>query len=367
MRIALYTQGAAFHGHTLKERPLGGSESASLYIARSLAQRGHDVTVFNNCPRPGSYDGVRYRTHREIVATSCLHPYDVCIFSRFYDTAAAVKSRRKVLWLHDVAGIQYYSSLPEFHRIIDRYFFIGQWQKEGFIKAYSIPVHKVYVTRNGVDLTLFEQSVKREPNKLIYINTPFRGLDVLLEMFPAIRKQRLDSELFLFTGMSLYGEGFSEWDREMAALYDLARTLPGVCLQEPVAKALLATELLSARLALYPSHFGECCSIASLETQAAGTPMVTSGLAGLKDTIIGGRTGILIDVDDATLLSRSPTYKKKFIAETIALLDDDRRWEMLSRNGREHVRSRYSWETIAAEWESEFMALLGNARPGVGL
>ncbi len=364
MRIALYTQGTAFHGHTLNEIPLGGSESAALYITRSLARRGHDVTVFNNCPRPGSYDGVRYCLHGGIVAASCRHPYDICIFSRFYDTASAVRAHRKVLWLHDVAGARYYSALPEFHRIIDRYFFIGEWQKDGFIKAYSVPTHKVYVTRNGVDPTLFDRFVKRERNKLIYINTPFRGLDVLLDVFPAIRKQRPESELFLFTGMSLYGEEFAERDREMAPLYDLARALPGVHLQKPVTKARLARELQSARLAVYPSHFRECCSIASLEVQAAGTPMITSALAGLKETIIDGRTGVLIGMDNTNLLSHSLTYKQQFIAETITLLDDDVRWQALSREGREHIRSRYRWDTVAAEWEAEFRVLLSDARPG---
>lgn len=365
MRLALYTQGTAFHGGTLEERPLGGSESASLYIARSLARRGHDVTVFNNCPRPGNYDGVRYRPYGEIVAASRGSTYDVCVFSRFYDTAAVVGAYRKVLWLHDVAGIRYYSALPEFNRVFDRYFFIGQWQKDGYIKAYKIPDHKTYVTRNGVDPTLFDRFVKRERNKLIYINTPFRGLDVLLDVFPAIRKQRPESELFLFTGMSLYGEEFAEQDREMAPLYDRARGLPGVHLQEPVTKARLARELQSARLAVYPSHFGECCSIASLEAQAAGTPMITSALAGLKETIIGGRTGVLIGMDDINLLSHSLTYKQQFIAETITLLDDDVRWQALSREGREHIRSRYRWDTVAAEWEAEFKGAAERCPAGI--
>ena len=92
--------------------------------------------------------------------------------------------------------------------------------------------------------------------------------------------------------------------------------------------------------------------------------MVTSALAGLNETIIGGRTGVLIEMDDPECLSHSPVYKRNFIAETIRLLEDDRRRETLSRNGRERIRSRYSWETVAAEWEAEFVGLLNDT--GIG-
>ena len=40
------------------ERPLGGSQSAAVYLARELAARGHGVTLFNGTSRPGIYLGV---------------------------------------------------------------------------------------------------------------------------------------------------------------------------------------------------------------------------------------------------------------------------------------------------------------------
>src|SRR5215470_12393659 len=40
------------------ERPLGGSQSAAVYLARELAARGHAVTLFNHTTQPGIYAGV---------------------------------------------------------------------------------------------------------------------------------------------------------------------------------------------------------------------------------------------------------------------------------------------------------------------
>ena len=41
--------GLVYDGNTLKNRGLGGSESATILVARELAAIGFPVTVFNTC------------------------------------------------------------------------------------------------------------------------------------------------------------------------------------------------------------------------------------------------------------------------------------------------------------------------------
>ena len=181
---------------------------------------------------------------------------------------------------------------------------------------------------------------------------------MLLEIFPLIRRQIPAAELYLYTGMSLYGDGFSAMDDKLEGLYRKARELEGVHLHTPVPKKQLAMELGSAYLSLYPSHFPECCSIASLECQAAGTPMITSDYAGLRDTLVNGETGVLIPVDDQEAISWSSVYRKRFVEETVNLLRDDEKWRMLSDNARRAIARRYTWNVIAKEWVLEFESLL---------
>jgi glycosyltransferase involved in cell wall biosynthesis len=358
MNIAFFTQGSSFNGDTLSEKGLGGSESALAYIAKALATLGNRVTVFNNCDFPGHYSGVEYKHFSEIVSYSKNNPLDVCVLSRFYEPAARVNARARILWLHDVAQTPYYrDAFPILNKYIDRYFFIGKWQQSGYLRLHEIPPEKIYLTRNGIDPELFRQKTKRSNNKLIYINTPYRGLDVLLKMFPAIRQSRPDVELYLYTGMSLYGDSFSDWEEELKPLYQYAEQIPGVHMCEPVPKQTLARELMSSRLSLYPSHFEECCSVASLETQAAGTPMITTRLGGLQDTIIDGETGVLIPANDPNSLSHSPEYQKKFISRTLSLLTNEAAWRKLSDGARNHAVNCYSWESISREWNSLFHSL----------
>ena len=58
--------GLPYDGDTLTKRGLGGSESATILMAKNLSKLGFKVTVFNNCnsdpnlAREGTYDGVQY-------------------------------------------------------------------------------------------------------------------------------------------------------------------------------------------------------------------------------------------------------------------------------------------------------------------
>jgi hypothetical protein len=105
-----------------------------------------------------------------------------------------------------VAQTPYYRhAFPILNNYIDRYFFIGKWQQSGYLRLHDILPEKTYLTRNGIGLELFRQETERSNNKLIYIYMPYRGLDVLLKMFPAIRQSRPDVELYLYTVISLYG------------------------------------------------------------------------------------------------------------------------------------------------------------------
>ena len=358
--IALYTRGTPFDGDSVESKGLGGSESALLYIARELAHLGHRVTVFCNCENPGTYQQVEYHSAENFIDFCEQHPQDICVFSRFYEALPQANATVKILWFHDFTDIKFYTvAIPVIDRYIDKYFLIGNWQKQRFTQAYTIADQKLYLTRNGIDLKLFGSPVRKDPNKLIYINTPFRGLDVLIDIFPQIQQEFPDIQLHVYSGMSLYGD---DENTELQNLFEKARQQKNIFIKPPVPKPALAKELMSSRLSVYPSHFKECCSIASLECQAAGTPMITSALAGLNDTIIDNVTGILIPVDNPDLLSRSGQYQQRFLEQTRRLLNDHAAWEKLSTNARQHMFERYSWKTIASEWLEEFHQSLQQQR-----
>ena len=79
--------------------------------------------------------------------------------------------------------------------------------------------------------------------------------------------------------------------------------------------------------------------ITPLEAMACGTPVVASAVGGLTDTVVDGRTGLLV-----------PPRRPDLLAGALqALLGDRSRLQTFGRAAAERARSRYSWERIAAE------------------
>src|SRR3990172_11967455 len=85
------------------------------------------------------------------------------------------------------------------HLPIDSIFAISHWQRDVWSRHFSIPTERFFLTRNGVDLKLFKPIEKRNRNRLIYASRPDRGLNILLKLFPSIRQQVPDAELYVFT------------------------------------------------------------------------------------------------------------------------------------------------------------------------
>src|SRR3990167_8720554 len=94
-----------WNGTTIYNQPLGGSESASIYLARSLARLGHKVVSL--APgAPGTVDGVEYRAVQTDIPWASEQQWDAVIVSRWYDILNNViwKSPAILCWLHDMPG-----------------------------------------------------------------------------------------------------------------------------------------------------------------------------------------------------------------------------------------------------------------------
>jgi glycosyltransferase involved in cell wall biosynthesis len=87
------------------------------------------------------------------------------------------------------------------------------------------------------------------------------------------------------------------------------------------------------------SPWYEPFGIVPLEAMACGVPVVASAVGGMLDSVVDGVTGAHVPPRDPAAL-----------AEVIgALLDAPDHRAALSRAGLERVRSRYSWDRVAAD------------------
>lgn len=346
-RIAIYC-GPTFEAWSpldTKNKGLGGSEEAVVYLSKELTKLGYCVDVYCNCSAPGQHDGVNYFNFwtysKEI-------PYNIFIAWRNSEYVEfAAESAQKYLWLHDVQKMEYYT--PERIDKIDKIFVLSKWHRDNLKE---IPDDKFYLTRNGIISSDFSMAnvVSRDPYKCVYASSPDRGLDVLLDMWPEIKAKCKDAHLHIFYGFTETYDKLHVNRSGMIAykehIMELVNKLDGVYYHGKVNHAELNTHFMSAGLWLYPTHFTEISCITAMKAQAAGMVPVTMTLAALDETVQHGYK-IDFSIDD----TRSRAAFKNI---TVDLLNDHAKQEKIRVPMIKWAKEHYDWMKVAEEWSRLF-------------
>lgn len=381
--LVLARMTTGFSGDTADKKPLGGSESALLYLSRELARLGHKVVIYNNCgSSAGMYAGVDYRpftTLADLVKHSKEEPYD--IFISFRDLPAflfPIKAKKRIWWGHDdFSNVWNYSDIRKYlgaaflkfagmliNRFCDELFVVSKWLGDICVEKVGVNRKKIYETKNGVywpyfsPLPLGEGAGVRAPHRLVYTSVPARGLDILLEIFPEIKKRVPEATLHVYCGWDL--GMLKDEDKKLAQdLYDKTNQ-PGVIREGTKKHSELAQELRRSSLMLYPSHpvpragfFAETSCIAALEAQAAGCPVIAAKRGALPESIQDGITGVLVDGEPY-----SENFKSRFVEETVKLLKDPERLAAMRPAAEKFIKENYTWDIIAKEWTDKFERML---------
>ena len=105
-----------------------------------------------------------------------------------------------------------------------------------------------------------------------------------------------------------------------------------------------------AKIVIY-APLMEPFGLVPLEAMACGTPVIGVKEGGIRETIIDGETGILIDRDG------------KECADAIKrLLLDEELCRRLGEKGREHVCKNWSWQKCTDRLEENFRKILNNSK-----
>ena len=345
--IIFYNQ-STFSGDELERRGVGGAETAMINLARELYKQNYNVKVYCNCLRPGRYDGVWYKYYKDLYKDLIeFNGCDSLIISREQAILLAEPELKQkynikqlVLWAHDMAAdpawVGFEVTAPKFDAVV----MLSKFHRNELFERYLSIASKTnfVIIGNGVNPNLYKKDIKKVKGRCIYSSTPFRGLDLLLEMWPQIKKRVPHAELYIFSSIKHYGEQYddSPWDH----LYTAAKQMPGVVYHGSVLQSRLAEEQLKAELLLYPNTFKETYCITAAECQTAGIPIISTKLGALPETV-KPNCGILIDADPYSI-----NYQKQFIETAVRLLTSDE----INNMSKECLKHDFSWPTRAKEW-----------------
>jgi len=268
LTVGFFDVGLEWSGTTdIREQSLGGSETALYYMARHLADLGHEVKVCCKArDKYGKAHGVAYYDHSQWGPMAATMLFDVLISNRSApQLCTKFHSNMNVLWCHDMPP-QKIDDLVRYLWNVDKVIVQSQFQaqqygkaRDGLPEGWLNPL--LYISRNGIDNKLIRSEtvgIRREKKKLIYISRPERGLQGLLQdIWPQLIEQDPDLELHLCT----YNMTGLEMPQHMLEFYSyidqLVAESKNVHILGALTKAKLYKELASARALIYPCHFAE--------------------------------------------------------------------------------------------------------------
>ena len=344
------------------KRALGGSQSAICYLAEEMAKQGNNISLFNNTAGRTISRGVLCVPidNNFVTNLQALNP-DFIVVSNDSRLGMQIKpllppETRLIFWpshAHDQAAVQHLQD-PIINRAWDGFSFVSNWQREQYQKQFGLDPSKANVLRNAIsprfeglfkkDIPVYTQ--KGETPVLAYTSTPFRGLDVLLAVFPIIKRAVPEAKLKVFSSMTVYQN--STEDDGYRDLYEKCNKTNGVEYIGSLSQPELAEELKKIHILAYPNTFAETSCIAVMEAMASGCKIVTSDLGALYETTAG--FGNLIPAAHNMAI-----YGKKFVEETIKTIhsitsSNTQDTETFIQAQINYVNTEYTWKARCAEW-----------------
>jgi glycosyltransferase involved in cell wall biosynthesis len=335
---------------SLNNGGIGGSETACIEITKRFASDGYSVEVYNDCGKhEGEYDGVQYWQYERFdpkEKSDLLVGWRQPLLPNAHPAA-----RQTWLWMHDLHCRDRLT--PELAADFDKVLGVSQYHADRLKQFYPF-IRSLDFVPNGIDLERFNpDESKRKRRKVVYLSSPDRGLDVLLNMWPRIvnglPEQGFngipDAELHVFYGfnnmekIAKTNPYYQEFIDNMSILLDQ----PGVVNHGRLGQADLAKEICDASIWAYPTSFLETSCISAMESMAAGLAVIASKVGALPCTL--GDAAILIPGH-----SQNEYYMNKFFWCLVALLLNDDVWQKYHSLSLTRA-PQFSWDNAYLKWK----------------
>jgi len=338
---------------------LGGSESACLGLMRALVARGHRVIAFTTKLHPEAlpidHAGVQWLSAHEIDGMSRVVDFDVFVSLRMpHVFALPVRAKYRMLWNQDLMiGEEPKNFTMALSWAYDEVAYVSEYHRKQWEGCLPELAPIGWATKNGYDPAYVPVDAVKNPNRIIHVTRPERGLRPILAMWPELKRRYPSAELHLCRYNSMYDA--SGWGRVCASYDDAVQAVNakvgGITYLGELGKADLYKAIAESAVMWYPgvADFAETSCIAAIEAQACGTPFVGSWKGALPETV---PNGILIQGD----ADRDEAYHEQSIEAVIDMLEGCKTqsfdYRMRQNGGRYHVQHGYTFAQLAEEWES---------------
>jgi len=393
--------GLPYDGDTLTKRGLGGSESATILMAKNLSKLGFKVTVFNNCnsdpnlAREGTYDGVQYLDN-SILDYKNDFKFDIVVSLRTIIPFLApnqykhfegyqpqryrhikVNAKHRVVWMHDTfanGDLMLEDLLIQGH--IDEVFTLSDFHStyvmncdHGKRRNFEVLKHRFFQTRNGIVQYHNEVDIRKKDPYLYVFNAAFtKGMKPLVEdIWPIVKQKIPEARLICIGGFYTFKDGKmdaqgQEW---LKMSQDPKNKELGIEFTGVIKQSEIADIMAKASYKLFPGAFPETFGISSLEAIAYNTPLITTRFGALEETAVSSAC-YLIDyaIEPNSLFPFIPKKRQveKFVGEVL-MAHHNRYLHQQKQYACNMIKGIVGWDSVALQWKQHFYRMLGHYLP----
>lgn len=316
-----------------------GSEEAVIYVSQELAKLGYRVVVFAVIPPDSRHFSPDANPRFVPLDYNDGTYFDIGISWRFVGLAKAIKTRAKkaYLWPHDPTALP---ATPEDIEAFDGVLWLSEFQKNAWAKANPLFNRFTEVFGNGILPDQFTPVTERKnPYSCVYISSYERGLKVLLDAWPTVKKEFPKATLDIYYGWRRSGITNVIEEARMAAQIESLAFL-GVREHGLIGHAELNEVCAKASFWTYPLVIKEAFCISALRAQFAGAvPIIIDGSA-LKETVQHGYKCQKAEEYLSTLLQAMRNGPEITLEER--------------QKQRAFILEKYTWPLIATKWKRLF-------------
>lgn len=335
--------------HTLEQRGVGGGITSRIRLSHALAERGHQVAAYVNCPSETTIGNVRYRhcgrverveTDIFVVGTSG-GGQDLTPLSR-----VRVSAQLRVLMVHGVAPPKGLERLA-----FDFVYAPSNFIRDIVVEQWGIPASQVFVCHRGVVRGRpglgSNRGRRRDPFALAYVGHPAKGYGETLAVLRLLREVDSRFRLHVYGGHGLWGE--TEQPLPHA---------PGVIYHGLIGQRRLARELTACGFSLNLQARQEPFGLAVVEAMRAGCIVLASPVGAYPEIIRHGYDGFLIPGSHADLATQ-----RRAADLILALIEQPDYADYIRRNA---MAAPLDWDEVARAWEGHWNWALGRRAAGDG-
>lgn len=250
---------------TLEREPLGGSEASVIRVAEGLASLGLKVCIVEaNCNEfePVMGQHCFFMHAKDLDKIQCKHYIQI----RVDRNPQLFPKARHYVWMHDVMK----KSEDAKQRNI-KVIAVSHWHKQNILNNSNYT--NIKVLYNPVPEELYTTRGVTNPNLLVWMSSPHKGLGKALELFKKIHEKNSAIQFIVFN------PGYYNLNNIEVA------SQPGVQLYGPQSCRTLWNVVAKCNAVFYPTEWKETFGCIAAEANALGVPLITNKIAALAESV----------------------------------------------------------------------------------